>query len=185
MADLANSTRTPSRRALLSIAAASATLGSVTGLRIAVAAEADPDAAILALSARAAQLIEASDRLWHNVDAADELIEEMTRPVPAQPGGPGSYGMPTERFADAMRRYEAERATYDARHAQISERVNREGLEAAAYAADEAMSDTCLELAKMRATTLGGLVAKARVAGSYNRAGLRDSIVADIIAMGA
>lgn len=181
MATSANSTLAPSRRDFFgSAVGAGAAAAQPPIFTVAIFAA---DAALLALGVRAAGLIAESDRLWRDVDAADELIEEMARPVPQKPRDVQLHATDAA-YLDAMRRYETEKATYDERHAQITTRTSREAKEANAYAADEAMADACLALAGMRATTLEGLVAKARAAGSYNRAGLRDSIVADLLVMG-
>lgn len=75
MADLANSTPVPSRRALLAVAALPAALCSGSGVSLAVAAEPHPDVALLALGAEL-DVIEKTRRAVFNElrDAEDRTI---------------------------------------------------------------------------------------------------------------
>lgn len=175
----------PPRRAWLKAAGVATALMMIGG-RGAHSAHAiwnNPDAAILALGPVIVGLIATAEHAHKNHTAAEELVFEMTGPVPTKPRDATFFN----RFADyqaAMACFEADMMGHQTRIAQVEERTGYAALEAAAYAAETAVVDACASLAEMRAVTLPGLILKARLAERGNWDELSRSIVADLLAMG-
>jgi hypothetical protein len=172
----------PSRRGLMIAMAGGA---AASGIAIpALAAEPHPDAAILATEASTLALITEAKRLDAELAAAEELVEEMTRPVPQPPRDVQLFATDAA-YAKAVQDHAEHSVVYWTRVAQIEARVGVEGLLDACHAADQTAIAACRELEGMRATTLDGLAVKARIGTRWAGTKLHASIVADLLAMGA
>lgn len=184
---MSDSPVSPTRRSILAgLALPAAAAGSLTlpaVLTPAAAAGPHPDTALLTLGARAAELIPVAVAAADRLSAADELVGKMTFPVPKKPRDIQFFVRDAD-YQEAIRRYEIDRVSYEARVADIEARVGLAALRDASDETDTAVWDALEDIAGTRATTLEGLAMKARLAALWRFDALRDSVLADLLAMG-
>lgn len=150
-------------------------------LRVASTAE-HPDAGLLALGPMISELVAASDRANALHAEAEERSFDMIGPAPTKPKDIQLY--PTDAaYHGAMQRYARECAKHAKRRARAEKVTNLTALEEAANEADSALLRETRRLADMRATTLEGLIFKARWVERGADEELKDGIVADLLAM--
>lgn len=182
MASTANSTRTPSRRQFFGSAAGAGMAAAQPPIFTAAIFAAD--AALLALGAKFAVLYEAADRACDRQSDAEEVCFAV---LPARPKVPRDI----HRFArdsdyrDAFQKYKADSAEYERLREQAEESVGLAALKEVSRKTAAAAAVVLEEAKQIRATTLEGLVVKARMADQWDSQTMVASVMADLLAVEA
>ena len=143
-----------------------------------------PDAALLALAATIPALAKRSLTLGREHDRIEAACFAEAGPEPEKPRCRPSAFPDFQDFDRAMDAWQAELRARDARLVAAGAALGINDAARAYAAAEDALLDACWAISEIRATTMAGLIAKARLAEAHHVPELRDSLLADLVAMG-
>lgn len=180
MADVLDSTPTPSRRRFFGSAIAAGVLVAQSPLFI----EPDPQDSVVMRLASLATALRAKEQACGNAICEIETqCHEMAGPVPEKPVCHRKAFATWAEYDGAVDVWQAELKARDARLTAAGEALGFGAAEAAWNAAIAAFWPVVKELTTTRATTLEGVIAKARIADAERDDDLTASLVADLLAM--
>ncbi|MCJ2084875.1 hypothetical protein MKK88_02555 [Methylobacterium sp. E-005] len=148
-----------------------------------VPADEHPDAALLAIEPELVALLAAREAVRRQERSAEATLTACAGPAPVRPER-GAFASNSE-HDEARRRFEVERDAWDRTWGRVSEHLGYRKLEEAYAEADLALLNRARSLAEMPARTLTGLLLKARWVQDGADEELKESLVADILAMGS